>query len=124
MEAQFQVHIGSETLHEHRHVCALFEGPEAAYSVLAPFVAEGLHQGDRVVYLTERPESLPDRLDLGPAGSTATDSGQLNIRGWAQTYLADGNFVGSRMLNDVHRALGEGVGLGYPRTRLVGEMEW
>jgi AcrR family transcriptional regulator len=124
MQAELQVHIGSEALHEQRHVCALFDGPEAAYSVLAPFVTEGLHQGDRVVYLTERPETLPDRLDLGPAGSTATDSGQLDIRGWAQTYLADGSFVGSRMLNDVHRALGEGIGLGYPRTRLVGEMEW
>src|SRR5207244_877270 len=124
MQAEHQTHTGSEVLVEHRHVCALFEGPEAAYSVLAPFVAEGLRQGDRIVYLTERPESLPDRLQLGPAGSAASDSGQLDIRAWAQTYLAGGSFVGSRTLDDVRRALGEGAGMGYPRTRLIGEMEW
>jgi AcrR family transcriptional regulator len=121
---QRQTHLGAELLAEHRHICALFEGPDAAYSVLGPFVKEGLSLGDRIVYLTESPDALPDRLGLGADAARAADSGQLDVRAWAQTYLAGGTFVGSRMLADVREALREGAEVGYPATRLVGEMEW
>ena len=120
---QRQIHLGSEALADARHICALFDGPEDAYSVVLPFVAEGLNDGDRVIYLTENPEQLRGRLrpHLDPA---RTDSGQLDFRPWAQTYLVDGTFIGSRMLAYVRQALGEGTDLGYPATRLIGEMEW
>jgi AcrR family transcriptional regulator len=119
-----QMHLGSELLAENRHICALFEGPEAAHAVLGSFVREGLGQGHRVVYLTENPYTLGDRLGLETDGARGADSGQLEVRPWATTYLADGRFVGSRMLAHVRELLREGSGLGYPVTRLIGEMEW
>jgi len=119
-----ETHLGSETLVEYRHICALFAGPEAAYSVLAPFVQEGLAVGERIVYLTESPDTLPGRLGLDTDAAAAVDSGQLDIRAWAQTYLADGRFVGPRMLAQVRDGLREGLHLGYPATRWIGEMEW
>ena len=118
------VHLGSELLVDARHICALFEGPEAAYSVLALFVQEGLAAGERIVYLTERPDTLPDRLGMRTDAARAMSSGQLEIRTWADTYLVGGRFVGSRMLAEIRESLRTGSGLGFPATRLIGEMEW
>ncbi|TME30266.1 MAG: TetR family transcriptional regulator [Chloroflexi bacterium] len=119
-----QIHLGSESLLDAAHICALFDGPDAAYSVLAPFVREGLAAGDRIVYLTETPDTLPDRLGLGTDAAGAVSSGQLDIRAWSETYLVGGRFVGSHMLAEVRESLRRGSPLGYPATRLIGEMEW
>ena len=96
-----QIHLGSESLLDAAHICALFDGPDAAYSVLAPFVQEGLAAGDRIVYLTETPDTLPDRLGLGTDAAGAVSSDQLDIRAWSETYLVGGRFVGSHMLAEV-----------------------
>src|SRR5437762_822738 len=120
---QGQMHLGSEPLANIRHVCALFDGPEAAYSALLPFVAEGIAVGNRIVYLTEKPETFNDRLSPHIASATVARD-QLEIRPWAQTYLAEGRFIGSRMLSYIRDALRESSDLGYPFTRLIGEMEW
>jgi AcrR family transcriptional regulator len=118
------VRVGGADLGRHRHVCGLFEGPEAAAEVLLPFVVDSLARGDRVIHIVEDREAYLQGLALRTDASAAVESGQLDVRTWDMSYLSTGRFNGSRMLTFIRRSLREGWSLGFHATRLLGEMEW
>ena len=118
------VHLGGDELREQRHVCALFEDQDSAATFLWPFIREGLEQSERVVHLVEDRDADRGRLAAAFEVAGAIESGQLEIRTWDESYLADGRFVGSRMLATLRRLLREGRGKGYSATRLIGDMGW
>jgi AcrR family transcriptional regulator len=118
------VRLGGAELDGQRHVCGLFEGPEAAAEVLLPFVVDSLERGDRVIHIVEDREAYLRGLARRTDPSTAVESGQLDVRTWDTSYLAAGRFDGSRMLTTIRRSLREGQSLGFSATRLLGEMEW
>jgi AcrR family transcriptional regulator len=106
-----------------RHVCGLFEGPEDAAVVLTSFIRQGLDQGERVIHIVQWTDGYAERL-AGADVSAALESGQLQILSWDESYLSKGRFDSSRMLAYVGRSLGDGPRLGYPATRLIGDMGW
>ena len=57
-----QPRLGDEYLGDSRHICALFDGPDAESKALFPFVVDGLQFGDRVVWLSEDRQDTHDRL--------------------------------------------------------------
>ena len=116
--------LGGDELGEQRHVCALFEDPDSAATFLWPFIREGLEQGERVVHIVEDRDAHRDRLRVAFEVAGTIESGQLEIRTWDESYLADGRFSGSRMLATLRRLLREGSEKGYPATRLIGDMGW
>jgi AcrR family transcriptional regulator len=119
-----QPRLGDEYLGDSRHICALFDGPEAESRALFPFVVDGLQLGDRVVWLSEDREEIYDRLAAAFDVAAPVGSGQLDIRPWSESYLASGRFTASAMLRLIRDAISESAAAGYKQTRLVGEMEW
>ena len=118
------VRLGQADLGKERHICALFEGAEDAASVLMPFVVEALDRGERVIHLVGSRRAYLKRLSGEIDVSSVLESGQLDVRSWQTSYLSNGRFSGSRMLTYVRRTLREGQSLGFPATRLIGDMEW
>jgi AcrR family transcriptional regulator len=118
------VRLADADIGAHRHICGLFEGPNEAATVLKPFILDGLAQGDRVVHLVEDPASyLADWPDPALVES-AIKSGQLQVQSWSESYVSGGVFRAAGMVAYVRRALRETRKLGYPRARLIGDMQW
>jgi hypothetical protein len=121
------IRLAGEDLGDHRHVCALVDGPSDAYELLLPFILDGFARGDRAFHLID-PEARAGHLErLAAAGvdvTAAMESRQLEIVTWTDSYLMGGRFDRSRQLDRIRRTLGEGPALGFPVTRAIGTMEW
>jgi AcrR family transcriptional regulator len=121
------IRLAGEDLGEHRHVCALVDGPSDAYELLLPFILDGFADGDRAFHIVD-PETRAAHLErLAAAGidvTAATESRQLEIATWTDSYLMGGKFDRSSQLARIRQMLGEGPALGYRRTRGIGTMEW
>ena len=121
------IRLAGQVLGDHRHVCALFEGPDEADVVLLPFIAQGLMAGERGIQIVDsavRAEHL-DRLGqegIDVAGLIA--SGQLAAPTWDESYLQGGRFDVTEMTEYVLKTLALGRELGYPLSRLIGYMGW
>jgi AcrR family transcriptional regulator len=114
-------------LRELRHVCGLFEGAEAGYRTLLPFIADGLQRGERALHIVD-PAAKASHLErLAAAGigvPEALDSGQLEVATWEEAYLRGGQFNGPAMVNFIREVLAAGRERGFPMTRTIGYMEW
>jgi AcrR family transcriptional regulator len=121
------IRLAGEDLGDHRHVCALVDGPSDAYELLLPFVLEGFARGDRAFHIVD-PEARAVHLErLAAAGvdvTAATKSRQLEIATWTDSYLMGGRFDRTSQLARIRQMLGEGPALGFPATRAIGTMEW
>ena len=121
------IRLAGEEIREHRHVCALLRGPDEANRLLLPFIVEGIEQGDRAFHIVDPAlrDGLLERLrTTGVDVDAATASGQLEVRTWADSYVRGGTFDGVAQVEYIRHALEEGRRLGYPRTRLIGSIEW
>jgi AcrR family transcriptional regulator len=121
------VRLASEDLRDHRHVCALVDGPDDAYDLLTPFIVDGFEQGDRAVHLVDplaRDAHLARLADAGIDVAAAMAAGQLDVRTWTDSYLLGGRFDRPAQLALLRRLFAEGRTLGFPMTRAIGMMEW
>jgi AcrR family transcriptional regulator len=121
------VNLGGVDLGDHRHVCALVDGPADADDVLMPFIAEGIEAGDRAFHIVDpgvRDEHLGRLSQAGIDVPAALGSGQLEVWTWMDAYLKGGTFDPSAQLAYLRAALDDGVAKGYARTRLIGSTEW
>jgi AcrR family transcriptional regulator len=116
--------LGDADLGRQRHALGLFDGPQDAAEVLVPFVIDGLRAGERVIHVVEDRaaylEHLARHVDVEPA----IESGHLDIRAWDEAYLSGGRFDATRMLAYIRRSFREAKALGFPATRLIGDMQW
>lgn len=92
--------------------------------MLVPFIVDALQRGDRVIHLVQDRDVYLRRLSQEADVSAALDSGQLEVRSWAEAYLSGGSFSAPWMLAYVRRSFRRGPSLGFPTTRLIGDMEW
>ena len=121
------IRLASGELRGPRHVCGLFSGAEEAYAALLPFIADGLHVGQRAVHLlgaAARATHLERLTNAGLDVETALDTGQLEVATWDSTYLRGGRFDGVGMLLFLQKTLAEGRARGFAVTRWIGFMEW
>lgn len=127
MQQLREVQLAAADLGDHRHVCALFEGPEEAERVLPPFTADGIAAGERGVHMVDpavRADHLELLTDAGVDVPLAISSGQLEIQTWDSSYLRDGRFDAAEMTAVIVQLLAEGHDRGYPMTRIIGYMGW
>src|ERR1700730_10498580 len=71
------------------HICAFFNGPEDEYRVLLPFIKDGFECGDRIFHTvdpTRRDEHLQRLAAAGIDVTSASDSGQFDVRNWADMH--------------------------------------
>jgi hypothetical protein len=121
-----QVRLGRSRLGAVRHVCAFFGSDEEAYRVLVPFILDGFDGGEKAVHVV-RPDQERDHVDrLAAAGldvSAVEAAGQLEIRVNTEIYLHGGKFDTERMLAAFERMATANTADGFPRSRIVCQMD-
>jgi len=121
------INFAGSRLGEPRHVCAFFRSADEEYRVLLPFIKEGFVCGHKAVHVVS-PERRGDHLKrLAAAGidtTAAGQSGQLELRDSAETYLRGGRFDPDRMLEVFGRLAGGDAERGFPVSRIVCQMDW
>ena len=114
-------------LGRHRHICALFNGPDEQHRVLRSFIKEGFEQGDKAFHLVD-PELWEDHLrrlaEAGVEVEKTMGTGQLELRRWQDAQLRGDRFDQDAMLALIEEVLQSGAAAGYPLTRFVANMEW
>jgi CheY-like chemotaxis protein len=121
------VRLAGSTLGRESHVCAFFNGMDEAHTVLRSFVKEGIDAGEKSVHLVD-PGTRDDHIKrFGDAGidvQGTMETGQLEVRSWAETYLRADRFEQDGMLHLIEEVLQSNTRAGYALTRLVAQMEW
>ena len=123
----FPIQIAGGQLGDRRHVCGVFEDPEAAYRTLLPFILDGFEGGQRAFHIVDPAERRAHIERLAHAGvdvEKALGAGQLQVETWDSVYLRGGRFDRAATVNLILNALTEGRELGFPITRLIGFMGW
>ena len=122
-----QIHLAGTTLRHERHLCAFFHSRKERYRVLGPFVKEGIERGEKAFHVVDparRVEHLHRLENVGIDVRSAQATGQLEVRGWDETYLRGGRFNPDATLELLGRVLAESKDSGFPLTRVIGEMDW
>src|ERR1700745_3302042 len=84
----------ASVLRAQRHVCAFFHNPDEEYRVLLPFIKEGFGRGEKAFHIVDpklRNEHLQRLASAGIDVAAVEQSGQLELRNWADAYLRDGH---------------------------------
>ena len=126
-ESEQPIRFAGSVLRLQRHVCAFFHSPEEEYRVLFPFIKEGFAHGEKAFHIVDpklRKEHLQRLASAGIDVAAVEQSGQFQLRNWADAYLRDGHFDQNRMLALIEEVLEGGTKQGFPLTRLVAHMEW
>src|SRR5262245_27263007 len=121
------IHLAGTALRQQRHVCAFFHSLEERYRVLGPFVKEGIERGEKAFHVVDparRVEHLHRLEGAGVDVRRTRATGQLEVRGWDETYLRGGRFDAGATLALFGRVLSEARDDGFPLTRVVGETAW
>jgi hypothetical protein len=121
------VQFAGVPLGRQRHICAFFNSIDEEYRVLLPFIKEGFERGDKAFHIVDpelRDEHLRRLESAGIDVVAAQQSGQFELRNWAEAYLRGGHFDQEKMLALIQEVLEGGNEQGYPLTRLVAHMEW
>jgi AcrR family transcriptional regulator len=121
------VKLAGSELRDHRHICALVDGPGERDPALMAFVLEGLAEGDRAFVIVDPNERMAYLAALRTNGvevDATMASRQLEVRTWTESYLRGGRFDRTTQLAFIRQALADGRDRGFPLTRLVATMEW
>jgi hypothetical protein len=126
-QSEQPIRFAGSVLGAQRHVCAFFHSPEEEYRVLLPFIKEGFERGEKAFHIVDpelRDEHVQRLESAGIDVAAGEQSGQLELRNWADAYLRDGHFDQDRMLGLIQEVLEGGSRQGFVLTRLVAHMEW
>jgi hypothetical protein len=117
---------GSE-LGAQRHICAFFHSADEEYRIVLPFIKDGFECCHKALHVVDPKLRDEHRQRLASAGidvAAAEQSGQFDLRNWADVYLRDGCFDQDRMLALIREVLEGGRQQGFALTRMVAHMDW
>lgn len=121
------VHLAGRTVAPQQHVCAFFQTREQEYRTLLPFVQEGFERGEKAIHVVDpalRDDHMVRLATLGIDVAEAERRRQLEVFGWDQAYLFEGQFdrrVTSALFDTMLRQARVD---GFPRSRVIGHGEW
>jgi DNA-binding NarL/FixJ family response regulator len=121
------IRLAGSTLGPARHIAALFRSRAEQYRVLGPFVADGLHRGERAIHIIDPPDRQTHTESLRETGvdlDSAEAAGKARLISWKDAYLRGGRFDQDAMLEWIPQMLRDGASQGFPLTRLVAHMGW
>jgi hypothetical protein len=121
------VRLDASVLGTHGRRCAFFRTRDEEYRVLAPFIRDGVFQGDRGFHIVDPARRHDHRRRLAAAGldvERLEREGALEIRDWRAAHLRDGHFDRKRMIALAGEAIAESRRRGFRHTRFVTHMEW
>jgi hypothetical protein len=108
------------------HICAFFDSRDEKYRVLAPYFAEGITNGDRVVNVVDADDRDAHLQALGDANVPVLEAmarNQFRLLTAEETYLKDGAVDLDGMLELVRDALETSQREG-KCVRTCGDMNW
>ncbi|MEU3510996.1 MEDS domain-containing protein, partial [Streptomyces longwoodensis] len=109
------------------HVCLAFADDAGQRHFLSQYLADGLRQGERVLYFGDR--NAPDEV-LGWLPAVGVDPGPLIARGQLavttadDSYLASGAFDPDAMVAVLREEVAASLAAGWTGFRVSGEMGW
>lgn len=125
--ADLPIRLGGATLGAHRHMCAFFSSHEDEYRMLLPFIKDGFECSEKAVHIIDphrREEHVRWLRSVGIDPEAAQQSGQLDLREWADAHLGGGSFDQGRTLALIDDILRRSREQGFRRIRFVTRMEW
>src|SRR5919201_1732356 len=120
------IHLCGEEIPHAGHICAFFDTRSQKYSALAPYFAEGIEHGDRIINVVDAKEREQHIHALTRANVPVTDAierGQFTLLTAEETYLKDGAVDLDDMLELLRETLEMAERNGTP-VRTCGEMNW
>jgi hypothetical protein len=124
------VHIIEQlaTLRPGRHLCFFYQSEAEKFSVVEPFLRQGLSRGEKVVYLVNAVSSLKEIaacLCEEPAALGQWFSkGQLAVLSAEDVYLGEGGFSAERMIARWQHECEQALREGFTALRATAEMDW
>lgn len=119
--------LAGTTINRYFHVCGFFNSRDEQYEVLGPFYKEAIARSEKLVTIIN-PRTHGDHVHrLGKKGIDAeacSACGQLDVLGWDEAYLKDGQFDQFQMLQTVEAVFAAGRAAGFANLRITGEMGW
>ncbi|MFP2908353.1 MEDS domain-containing protein [Pyxidicoccus sp. 3LFB2] len=110
-----------------QHACLLYDGKEDPLAAVAPFIAAGLAEGERCLYVVGEHDAARIRRDLEAAGiDLARQLGQgalVLVDRWEVAFPA-GEFDPAAMVGFVRQAIAQSLADGFTGLRVVAEMTW
>ncbi len=109
------------------HICAIFDDHVQQMEVMVPFIAYGLHAGQRCVWVGPEPSCESIRKELAAIGAdlpTLEASGQLIILRDIDYYLRGGLFEPARTMDLLRTLLRDSKEQGYETMRVTGDVSW
>jgi hypothetical protein len=127
MEIRRPIPFAGSQLDGSMHVCAFFNSTEEEYGVLLPFIKDGFACGEKAIHIVSpnrRHSHLKCLQNAGLDTVAAQKSGQLDLRLNTETYLKDGRFDKSRMLEVFEKVANSNASGLFSRSRIVCHMDW
>lgn len=116
---------GLEPAFDHDHYALVYESRAEQFDSAAPFVAEGLEAGDRVIYVHHDTDAVLDALaERGVPATAAAERGQLELLDASDPYLTNGEFDPDATIDAFQHTLARTTDAGYGRLRMLAEMGW
>ena len=116
-----------ESLQPHDHLCLIYESHEDWAKAAIPFIAIGIRNREKCIYVVDTHTAEEVRQYLKEEGIDVEQTekeGQFIILNETQAYTREGSFDPDRMIklliSETEKALSEG----YPALRVTGEMTW
>lgn len=119
--------LAGTSLDPYYHVCSFFGSRDDEHRVLAPFYREALGGGEKLLHVIDsalRADHVRRMEAEDVPAQAALAVGQFQIFGWEDTYLRNGVFDQDQMLMAVQQVIDGARVEGYPRTRIMGNMDW
>jgi hypothetical protein len=107
------------------HVCAFFHDKNEAFRMLAAFILDGLVAGEKAIHIIDvhLREAYKRRMsEIGIDVEEVMRSGQLEVMAWPRAEHPGSIDLDAavQMIDNLLRDAGEH----YPRTRVIGDMDW
>jgi len=116
-----------QDLKPHDHICLIYESHNEWKRTVIPFIAIGLKNKEKCIYIGNAHTDKEVRKQLKKEGidaKKAEASGQLAILDERETYIKKGSFDPDRMIKFLIRETNKALKEGYTAFRVTGEMTW
>jgi len=120
------IHLCGEEIPDAGHICAFFDSRADKYKVLAPYLAEGIEQGDRIINVVdaeERDQHVETLAHFRVDVRDAMQRRQFQLLTAEETYLKERTVDLDGML-DLLRDVLEAAKRDGRAVRTCGEMNW
>ena len=109
------------------HLCCIYETEQEHRAVLTPFLTDGLHTGEKVLYIVDAhtAETVMKYLrDEGADADRYVAKGQFSILTSDAAYMQTGVFDPQGMISLLQAETEAALAEGYSALRVTGEMTW